>query len=90
MFVIKLNLSSSRTQLLACIYVAASLGDNLVLYVHEAVILNDTFASAGTARLEMSGPDTNGKIGDKVIGRLARAMGDENAPSIAVCLLSAV
>jgi hypothetical protein len=68
--------------------VGASLIDNLILDIHEAVVLHDPLAAAGTARFQMSGTNADSEISNEVISCLAGAVGDEDVPAVAVCLFS--
>jgi len=60
-----------------------SLGADLILDIHEAVILRDSLSPSRCTRLQVPGPETNGQVGDKVIDSFAGAVGDEDTPAVA-------
>jgi hypothetical protein len=57
----------------------------LILNIHQAIVLDHSLSSGRSASLEMTRSKTNCQVSDEVICRFARAMGDEDSPSVAEC-----
>ena len=58
---------------------------DLILNIHQAVILGDPLPAARTSRFQVARPQPHGQIGNEVIGRLAGSVRDEDAPAQFVC-----
>lgn len=60
-------------------------GLQLLLDVHEAVVLCNALAAARRPGLQVAGPQPDGQVCDEVVRGLPGAMGDEDAPPEPKC-----
>ncbi len=67
----------------ACILDFLTQCPDLVLDIHESVVLHNSLSSGWSASLQVASSQTNCQVRDEIIRRLSRAMGDEDTPAVA-------
>jgi hypothetical protein len=67
------------------IYDLLSFGPKNLFDFYQPVVFGNSLPTTWCPRLDVSCPQSNYQVCDKVVGGFARAMGNEHAPTIAKC-----